>query len=74
MEKNEKGVPEYGFPVRIVIKGRRAVNTVSFKAFKDIPKKEVAAMQNAFHDVFADVCEDMNIEDLPLPLQDKSTL
>ena len=73
-EKNEKGVMEYGFPVRVVTKGRRAANTVSFNAFKNIPKKEITAMQNAFHDVFADVCADMDIEDLPKPLQDKSTL
>jgi len=68
------GVVEYGFPIRIVTKGRRAANTVSFNAFKNISKKDVMAMQGAFHDVFADVCTDMNIEDLSKPFQDKSTL
>ena len=73
-EMNERGVMEYGFPIRIVTKGRRAANTVSFSAFKNVSKKDVMAMQSAFHDVFADVCTDMNIEDLPKPLQGKSTL
>jgi hypothetical protein len=73
-EMNEKGVMEYGFPIRIVTKGRKASNTVSFNAWKNVPKKEVMAFQDAFHEVFADVCKDMNIEDLPKNLQDKSTL
>jgi hypothetical protein len=71
---NERGVMEYGFPIRIVTKGRKASNTVSFSAWKNVSKKDVMAFQDAFHEVFADVCKDMNIEDLPKNLQDKSTL
>ena len=65
---------EYGMPMRIVTKGRRAANTVQFEAFKKISQKDIVALQDAFHQVFSDVCKDMDIEELPKSVQYKSTL
>ena len=54
------------------MQGRQVVNAIKFEAFKKVDPEQAMAIQDAFADVFADVCDDMESGGLPQAVQDKS--
>ena len=71
IDTKENGQKVYGMPIWTVSKGRRVTNTVKYEAFKKLDQKQVQDYQSAFHQVFADVCADMDISDMPKTVQNK---
>ena len=49
------------------------VNSIKFEAFEQVNSEQAMAIQDAFANVFADVCDDMDIGDMPQAVQDRST-
>ena len=53
----------FGMPTFQVTKGRRVSNVVKLEAFKKLDQQQIKEYQEAFENVFSDVCKEMNIQE-----------
>ena len=58
--------------VERISKGRRATNTVKCEALKYLGPTEIQGIRDAFANVVQGVCNDMDVDDLPKEVTDKS--
>ena len=53
----------YGMPTYQITQGRKVSNVVRLEAFKKLDQKQIQEYQDAFTNVFSEVCTDMSIQD-----------
>ena len=75
VQEKRDGKTVYGMPTFTVTKGRKVSNTVKLEAFKKLDQKQISEYQDAFQNVFADVCQDMDIQnaikEMPKSIQEQ---
>ena len=75
VQETRDGKTLYGMPTLTVTKGRRVSNSVKLEMFKQLDQKQISEYQDAFQNVFADVCKDMDIQAtiqaMPKSIQDQ---
>ena len=63
VQETRDGKALFGMPTYQITKGRKVSNVVKLEAFKKLDQQQIQEYQDAFANVFSDVCSEMDIQD-----------